>query len=302
MNEKFSSVFTAFLDPAVDRPSFIGSWLRAKSIPYSVVEIKGKKHIFIKFGSEAYDPRFKMKTLVAHHDRVNDTEGANDNSAACFQLLKLAETLSQAAESAGPRVHNTRIILTDGEEAAGTRGILAQGSFALGSGFRKLGFSQDEVFVLDACGRGDTLIVSTAGLDRKMGKALADKMMNLHAYAKSIARSAAPESWLALPTPYSDNAGFLAAGIAAQTITVLPSREATALLAATRDFALQGAVLEAVSRNRYGELSAEAAAAVPQTWKLMHTAEDTASTLNAGAFSLIERFLARLTETLEPAL
>ena len=120
-----SSIFTSFLDPNLDRCAFISAWLGERSISHTIVELAGKKHIVVRFTSDAYDPRFRMKTLVAHYDRADGTPGANDNSAACFQLMLLAERL------ASPRVksygtHNVRIFFTDGEEAAGTGGIAGQ--------------------------------------------------------------------------------------------------------------------------------------------------------------------------------
>src|SRR5512133_707767 len=100
-----SSTFGAFLAPDLDRCAFISAWLRAREIRHSVVELAGKRHIVVRFADDAYDPRFRMKTLVAHYDRSECPEGpkwpqgnqcssgANDNSAACFQLMLFAERL-----------------------------------------------------------------------------------------------------------------------------------------------------------------------------------------------------------------
>jgi len=295
-----SSIFTAFLAPGIDRCEFISAWLRARKIPHAVVELAGKSHIVVRFSSDSYDPRFRMKTLVAHYDRADGTPGANDNSAACFQLMLLAERL--ASPRAEPYVtHNVRIFFTDGEEAAGTEGIAGQGAFALGSGLRKLKMTEDDVYVFDACGRGDTLILSTAGLKNK--GSMGERLRLLHERSAVLARSVAGENWMSLHTPYSDNAGFLASGIASQVFTVLPRSEADALAQALGksdgDKKREGtnphekkALERALTKNRYGKDTAESLdPAIPETWKLMHTANDSADTLTAQAFILMEKLM-----------
>ena len=298
-----SSIFTSFLAPDLDRCAFISVWLRARQIPHTIVELAGKKHIIVTFASDSYDPRFRMKTLVAHYDRAEGTPGANDNSAACFQLMLLAERLT-APRNASPRAksygtHNVRIFFTDGEEAAGTEGITGQGAFALGSGLRKLKMTEDDVYVFDACGRGDTLILSTAGL--KNNGPMGERLSLLHGRSAAIARAVSGENRMSLHTPYSDNAGFLASGIASQVFTVLPRAEAQVLaLALSREIALEREIkgsekktLESsLIQNRYSPDSAEILdSAIPETWKLMHTAKDSAETLTARAFILMEKLL-----------
>jgi hypothetical protein len=210
----------------------------------------------------------------------------------------------QAADNRVPAAHNIRIFFTDGEEAAGTQGIAGQGSFALGEGLRKLKITDDDVFVFDACGRGDTLVVSTAGIERSgaFGRRLAD----LNERTVSLARAVAPESWLRLPTPYSDNAGFLASGIASQVITVLPRGEAIALLAASESLGPEGKrrlgdVLARHGRDEGTRATASVADALPETWALMHTGRDNAASLTASAFRLMEAFLLALAELKESA-
>jgi len=306
-----SSIFTSFLAPGIDRCAFIASWLRARKIPHTVVDLAGKKHIVVRFASESYDGRFRIKTLVAHYDRADGTPGANDNSAACFQLMLLAERLASFAptrtssRAEACEKHNVRIFFTDGEEAAGTKGIAGQGSFALGSGLRKLKMTGDDVYVFDACGRGDTLILSTAGMN-KTG-AMGERLIKLHERSAEIARAAASENWMRLHTPYSDNAGFLASGIASQVFTVLPHAEAATLeLALKRECAPNESendpqakkMLEsALTKNQHTIGSVESLdPAIPHTWKLMHTANDSADTLTAQAFILMRKLLDEITK------
>lgn len=324
-----SQTLLAFLAPDTDRPDFIRRWLTERGVPARILELAGKRHVIVRFASDAYHPNFRTKILVAHHDRAGDSPGANDNSAACFQLMQLAERLAGSGNSAlaGARwknalrkAHNTVIIFTDGEEAAGTGGIRAQGSFALGSGLKTLGFNDADVYVFDACGRGDVLVLSEAGLPgNKAGRksanrggfqasAFAQKTAALRDQARHIAREAAPGKWITLLTPYSDNAGFLAAGIAAQVVTVLPQTEADTLL-----FALAGkgkgisgtgdvADLErlvAANRQIPGTDSA-LQELIPETWRLMHGPGDNPATLTPEAFALMAGFLDCLAANLDP--
>ena len=201
--------------------------------------------------------------------------------------------------------HNIRIFFTDGEEAAGTEGITGQGAFALGAGLRKLKMTEDDVYVFDACGRGDTLILSTAGL--KNSGPMGDRLSLLHGRSAAIARAVAGENRMSLHTPYSDNAGFLASGIASQVFTVLPRAEAQALALAleqeiaSTDGSLKNTLESSLITNRYSSDSAETQnAAIPETWKLMHTAKDSADTLTAQAFILMDKLLSGIAQLQTP--
>ena len=119
-------------------------------------------------------------------------------------------------------------------------------------------------------------------------------MLELHERAKDLAAGAAPDSWLCLPTPYSDNAGFLASGIASQVFTVLPRREAEALSCAVAESGetgheqeLTAAIVAPGSRAGSGAIRD----AIPETWRLMHTEKDNAASLTASAFRLMETLL-----------
>jgi len=293
-----SSTFEAFLGEGLDRCTFISAWLRARGIPHTAVELAGRRHLVVRFDQSAYDPRFRMKTLVAHYDRASGTPGANDNSAACFQLMLFAARL--AAADAGP--HNIRLFFTDGEEAAGTKGITGQGAFALGSGLRRLKMTEDDVYVLDACGRGDTLVLSTAGIDEHGRSPFSVKQQVLHERSVDLARRVSREHWVRLPTPYSDNAGFIASGIPAQVITVLPHNEAAALLHALATAPAERArLVRVITGNHRLEAGSTDTALIPETWRLMHTPQDATATLSAEAFRLVERLLTEIAARRDPA-
>jgi len=281
--------FYSFIAPGADRRALIEERLRGAGVPARKVLLAGHEHIVVKYASDAYDPCFRMKTLIAHYDRADGSPGANDNSAACRILAEFAVRLAQTKNAMG--THNCMIIFTDGEEAAGESGIAAQGSFALGEGFRKLGITDDDIYVFDACGRGDTLIVSTSGIDRAPKGALADKLADLHARTAHLAAEASPGSWIRIPTPFSDNAGLLASGIASQVVSVLPREEATLVLAAPgagKEGEDYRSALERGPRSTEAEPWADR---IPDTWKRMHTERDIVETLAGEAFALTSRFL-----------
>ena len=276
-----SPFFSAFLEPAADRRTFITARLAAQGIPYRTVTLQDKTHIVITYRQSVYNPRFKMKTLIAHYDRAAGTQGANDNSAACIQLLLFAQTLLHKRDA-----HNIRIIFTDGEEA-GTDGIKNQGSYRLGQGLRALSMQQDDIFVFDMCGSGDTLILSESGIygrDKRKTAALSALHRRCCIYADAACRG----RWLSLPTAYSDNAGLFSAGLTAQVITVLPRAEAELLMRyMPRSEALQRCIIT----NAHVPPDSPLAAVIPQTWQRMHTPQDRLETLTPQAFILVDKML-----------
>ena len=276
-----SPLFSAFLEPAADRRAFITERLAAQGIPYRTVTLQDKTHIVITYRQSAYNPRFKMKTLIAHYDRAAGTQGANDNSAACVQLLLFAKTLLHKRDA-----HNIRIIFTDGEEA-GAESIKNQGAYRLGQGLRALSMQQDDIFVFDMCGSGGTLILSESGIygrDKRKTAAL----IALHRRCRIYADAACRGRWLSLPTAYSDNAGLISAGLTAQVITVLPRKEAELLM---RYMPCSEMLQHCIITNAHIPVTSPLAAIIPQTWQRMHTPQDRLETLTPQAFILIDKML-----------
>lgn len=299
---KESGLFEAFTAPDADRLSFLERLLKANSVPCSVVNLRGRSHIIVRFGKTAYNPFFKMKTLIAHYDRdgVGLSPGANDNSAACFMLVDLAVKLLPVKD------HNVRIIFSGAEEA-GLNGVASQGAFTLGLGLRKLKLTDSDVFVLDACGRGDTLIVSTSGLyteGKKLPGNFIKKREELFQRATDLAKKNS-SGWLSLPTPYSDNAGLTAAGIPAQLITVLPHSEAEKLLEALKDSRARNGDISSIESRIFAFNSGknkqpETEDFIPLTWQDMHGVNDSIENLSPTAFSLMETFLSNLANLKTP--
>lgn len=291
-----SDLFKAFLKKDLNRCDFISQWLSAHNVPHSIVNLAQKKHIIIKYPAQFYDKNFKMKTLTAHYDRVSDTQGANDNSASCFILMNFAKKLCSYT-----RPHNIKIIFTDGEEA-GAAGLKEQGAYTLGTGLKKLKMDGDDIFVFDMCGRGDTLILSRSGIFGR-DKAKTKRLDELHKRAGLLAQRACPNKWLSMLTAYSDNAGFIAAGLFAQVITVLPRKEAETLLHCLpkekltgQNKTAMGELTDMVIKNQKPPQGSPFEKIIPFTWQLMHTADDKIETLNSEAFTLTEKYLTALTE------
>ena len=291
-----SDLFKAFLKKDLNRCDFISQWLSAHNVPHSIVNLAQKKHIIIKYPAQFYDKNFKMKTLTAHYDRAPDTQGANDNSASCFILMNFAKKLCSYT-----RPHNIKIIFTDGEEA-GAAGLKEQGAYTLGTGLKKLKMDGDDIFVFDMCGRGDTLILSRSGIFGR-DKAKTKRLDELHKRAGLLAQRACPNQWLSMLTAYSDNAGFIAAGLFAQVITVLPRKEAETLLHCLpkekltgQNKTAMGELTDMVIKNQKPTQGSPFEKIIPFTWQLMHTADDKIETLNSEAFNLTEKYLTALTE------
>ena len=261
-------IFETFISPDCNRCQFIINTLAKYGVQCSIVPINDSKHILVKFPMTSYNPMFRIKTIIVHYDRVENSPGANDNSAAVFQVMMWAIRLSKMNTP-----HNVRIFFTDGEELGSSCGVSEQGAFGIASKFRSLGILNDDVYVFDCCGRGDLPVISIAGkgVGNDSFKKKFDSLVNR---TEDLLRTVSPEKWLSLPVPYSDNASFLACGIPAVAITILPSEEATLYLQN-----LQKSPVSKQDKN------------VPKTWQLLHTTQDDLSSLNPEAFKLMDSIL-----------
>lgn len=255
-------LFQQFISPACDRTAFIQNYLNSAGIEAPVIQLDGKNHIYVKFPLNQYNSMFKIKTVIAHYDRADGTPGANDNSAAVFSILEWAVRLSQ-----NKSFHNVRIIFTDGEEE-GEAGVRDQGAFAIAELFRRLNILNDDIFVFDCLGRGTVPVISENNIPVSAGSDFINRIISLENKAEKIISSATGGRWYKLQTSYSDNASFLANGIPAVAITMLPSDE-----------------IDLYTKNKI----------VPKTWQLFHTADDTLSSLTLQAFEITAKILDNLT-------
>ena len=246
-----SKDFLDFIKPDCNRLNFIQNFLKQNDVETAVIPLEGKKHIYVKFPQNQYNPLFNIKTVVAHYDRFENSPGANDNSAAVYMLMLWAVKLSKQSD-----FHNVRLIFTDGEEAC-PDGVTSQGAFAIASLFKKLDI-KDDIFVFDCMGCGDVPVLCENKISQKAGNAFIKKLTALENKAQRIIRTAGNGKWFCLPCNYSDNASFIAQGIPAVAITILPSSEVSDVL-----------------KNQ-----------TPKTWKNLHTQNDNIENLWESSFSL----------------
>jgi hypothetical protein len=289
--------FFDFIAPDADRFAVLFSHIEKLDLNSVVIPIEGNRHFFIFPRGKVVKPSaggsFPFRTespviLTAHYDRVPGSPGANDNSAAVFQLLDAALQLGK--QSADYWI----VIFTDKEELQKGEGIQEQGSYSLAKKLRGMGLNNARIFNFDACGTGDTLVFSSTVdyLLRKTGRSglgRAQQTINrLREKAFDTAHRLHISKVLSVPIPFSDDAGFLQGGLPVQTITILPSAEARALNALLR------------SRPDFTDLlisgSARSAAAqlVPETWRCLNSPSDIHSRLTPEHYARIVRFAVEL--------
>lgn len=258
--------FPAFLAEGADRCSTLFGALAEAGLSPRPVTLRGARMLVLPLHAGAPDPRYRLKVLSAHHDRVPGSPGALDNSAACLQLLRFAAR-AQAAGGA----FNTVAVFTDREELGGGS-PLDQGSYALGRALLAGEAEPPLVFSLDVTGRGDALCVSAAGAERL---AVAPRLAGEVERARELAERALPGRCARAELPFSEDLGFLCAGVPAVTCTVLPRAD------------VEG--LRADPPRR------------PRIWGLLHGPDDRPDLYEDSAFELVEAFLDRLGSLREPA-
>lgn len=287
--------FSRFIASNVNRGEFIQNYLLERNVQSAVINVDGRRHIYVKLPHSGYNATFRMKTIIAHYDRfvqknaaqVEPLEfGANDNSFVVFCLMDFAARLVKFKG-----IHNVRIFFTDGEELVSSEeGVTSQGAYKLASALQKAGIKDEDIFVFDCMGRGTIPILGTSVLPRGVSNSFAKKYNALEQGAKAILASLGG-GWLNLPIPYSDNAGFLASGIPAVAFTMLPQDEAQNYM-----YALQNipGLLEFV-QNRIAKISMAQKEALknnlPRTWQLMHTPLDNFASITPESFSITARIL-----------
>ncbi|GMO40558.1 MAG: M28 family peptidase [Treponemataceae bacterium] len=268
--------FSDFTSSSCCREQFIVDFLESRGVQTSIIPLGDSRHIYARFDSIAYNPNFKIKTAIAHYDRVPQSPGSNDNSAAVWQLMEFAARLKNF-----PGAHNMRIFWTDGEEIGSSSALTGMGAFGIAQRLKALGITNDDVYVFDCCGRGDVAVLA------KTRQAL---ITDLTKRTQSLLSSVAGGGWVSLPVSYSDNAGFLAQGIPAVLVTLLPSDEATRYMRELqRDKTLEKAVL-----NNAGASDPRVKEKLPLTWRLLHSSGDDDSSLTPESFSLMRTLLDKL--------
>ncbi|MGP1458889.1 MAG: M28 family peptidase [Treponema sp.] len=284
-----SAAFRIFTSSDCNRRDFIVESLERRGIKAVVMPIDGKEHIYVVFPQEMYNPLFAIKTVIAHYDRFTGSPGANDNSSSVFALMDFAERLMNFKGQ-----HNIRMIFTDGEELTDAHdGVSSQGAFALASLFRRLGITNEEVYVFDCMGRGSVPVMGSGTIPNAAPSALKRRFTELKERTAALLKDAAGGKFLQLPVGYSDNAGFLAAGIPAVAVTMLPDKEAEEYMTNL----MKNPALQTFVTNKTvapGTTKEALSALLPKTWQLFHTEGDNAASLTPESFSVTAAILDKL--------
>lgn len=281
MWDHWEETFKVFTTPGQDRFRVLQNLLEHLGLESRSCTIASATHLILGPGTTEPLVHKNPTVLIAHYDCVEGSPGANDNGAAVFALIETARQLKKEG------VPDWYIIFTDKEERIQGSGYHSQGAYTLSLGLKSIGLQRARYFIFDVCGRGDTLIVSTT-LDKLLAqqpqlrkKSLHRATVELRQRALEAAQHIGYPHILLVPTPFSDDLGFAATGIAAQTITVLPCKEANTLLQHMRrsDTSPAGPSTDKNQRTAY-----------PETWHYINSALDTVETLTPDILPVISRF------------
>ena len=300
MNEKMRDDIRRFCEPDCNRYDFLINWLSREEITHSVIPTESGRHIMIRLDKvRPYLKRYYVKTLVAHYDRVPGTPGANDNSAAVFQLLYSIEKLRNLKFA-----HNIQIILTDKEELSAGQSVVNQGAYQLAHMFREKKINNCIFFVFDMCGVGDTIISGRAGLQLLKSKyesetrykKMYDDMSAFSASLSDLFLRFRDGEFFNLNSLFSDDLGFLLNRYPALQISILPYEEA--VLMKQRLFQVKEDDFNAILEK--GMMSDEyknfLKPLLPDSWDNNHKINDTVETLTPGAFEIIDEFILDLAQ------
>lgn len=300
MNEQLRNDIQQFCEPDCNRYQFLIDWLTKEEITHSVIPTGTARHIMIRLDKiRPYLKRYYVKTLVAHYDRVPGTPGANDNSAAVFQLLYSISKL-KAFKSA----HNIQIILTDKEELHPGESVVNQGAYQLAHLFREKKINNCMFFVFDMCGIGDTLISGRAGLQLLKAKyesevrfkKMYDQMQKFSASLADIFLQFRNGEFFNLNSLFSDDLGFLLNRYPALQISVLPFKEAVKTkekLLLVKNEQWKQIQVKGMLSSEYKEFLKPM---LPPSWRNNHKADDVVENLSIEAFDLVFDFILELAQ------
>ena len=290
--------YNYFIASKIDRYKALLLTIEKLGLNSVVVAIEDSRHIFIfPYGVKSLRATggiFPYKDqnpyiLCAHYDRVSGSPGANDNSIGVFHLLSTAITLTQR------RIERWIIVFTDNEEISPGENLETQGSYALAEKIKIWGLEKAKIFNFDACGTGDTFIISTT-TDHILKHNHSPNILKvresagqLRSHALETANRLRLDKVLLAPIPFSDDVGFLRAGLAAQTITMLPSQEAQRFETLLRnrsdlaDLIISGRIKASAERRN-----------LPETWRNLNTPADSVDRLTPQFFPQVLRFILEL--------
>ena len=290
--------YSYFIASKVDRYKTLLQTVEKLGLNSMVVNIEGNRHFFIfpqgkkiplPAGSALPFAGESPYMFTAHYDRVEGSPGANDNSIAVFHLLNAANILSQ-------RGKNQWIILfTDKEEIKPGESFEKQGSYTLGLKLKTWGLDKVKIYNFDSCGTGDTFVFSTitdlilVNRDNPNIGKIKETIRQLRNYALETAHHLRLDKVLLAPIPFCDDMGFLRAGFASQTITMLPAAEASQYEEVLRKYPeftkllISGEIKTSPERRR-----------LPTTWRNLNTPADTPARLTPQHFDDVVNFIVGL--------
>jgi aminopeptidase YwaD len=240
------------------RQAAVARYLEARGVPvtrqrFATFEGRGENYAVELGGGD------RILVLIAHHDAVPGSPGANDNAASVALLLELMEHLAAAP----PSRLRVRLLFTAAEELGylGARMYVRETSLAGIVG----------VLSLELCGIGDTLALWDAADPTPFRSAVGAAM-------DGVGRRADDDYHVVgrIPVFGSDHRAFAAAGVPAYGLTMVPGAEAQAL----RDFIFRpswAGVRHAVRR--------------PRPFDTYHTRRDSGPTLEPAALAAVARAL-----------
>ena len=277
--------FMEFLSLDADRFSIVKELLEENKINFSVFEVAGNRHIIaVPEHTEKVLNRPPPTILVAHYDRAEGSPGANDNSVGVFMLIETAVKLKKR------RNKNWVIIFSDKEELKTGESLETQGAYALAAGIKKAGMENSKIFCFDSCGTGDTIVFSTTIehlLKKEEGREKQLRsILELRDYALGCANVLKIDKVILTPTLFSDDVGFFKGGLAAQTITMLPSVECKQLVVELR----KNPEFANVLINAELQRKMDTTLSIPVTWRHLNTPKDTHLRLTPKNFSTVIRF------------
>jgi hypothetical protein len=237
-----------------EREAAVARYLEARGIPFA-------RHRFATFEGRGENFTVDLGSgddilvLVAHHDAVPGSPGANDNAAAVGILLHLLE---RVATRIPPRLR-VRLLFTAAEELGylGARAYVKEASLHGVVG----------VLSLELCGVGDSLAIWDAPDETRFSQQIGRAFEGL-----GRVRDGSWHQVGRIPVFGSDHRAFAAAGLPAYGLTVVPTSEAEAL----RQFVfspLRSALKQMVRR--------------PAPFDTYHTSRDRLATLDPAALGAV---------------
>ena len=236
------------------REAAVARFLTARGIPFTAHRFETFEGRGTNYAVEIGQGD-RVLVLVAHHDAVPGSPGANDNAAAVGILL---DVLGRAAALAPPSLR-VRMLFPACEELGylGTRAYVRDMGTASVVG----------VLSLELCGIGDSVAIWDAAeitpFLRGVGGALDDLGLRRDESWHQVGR---------IPVFGSDHRAFAAAGIPAYVLTVIPASEADALRAFVLS-PLRSALMHGMRR--------------PVPFDTYHTPRDLGTSLDPRALDLV---------------